>query len=74
MMASVESKSADFGTAFTLEGDEIVISGPKPGTPPARRGLSIEPQRGLPVLVDALLPLPYIVKKLKGIYGKESDA
>ena len=74
VMKKVEFMSAEFGTIFKMEDGEIVISGPKPGTPEARRGLSIEPHRGLPVLVDALLPLPYIVKKLKGIYGKESDA
>ena len=74
VMKDVETKSADFGTLFKVEDGEVVISGMKPGMPQARRGLSIEPHRGLPVLVDALLPLPYIIKKLKGIYGKESDA
>jgi poly-gamma-glutamate capsule biosynthesis protein CapA/YwtB (metallophosphatase superfamily) len=74
VMKKLDSMSADFGTMYSMDGDEIVVGGPRPGTPPAQRGLSIEPHRGLPVLVDALLPLPYITKKLRGIYGKESDA
>lgn len=73
LMKSMEEMSADFGTTFKMEGDEVVVGGPKPGTPPAQRGFSIEPNRGLPVLADAPLPLPYIVKKLKGTYGKESN-
>ena len=72
VMTKMESMSADFGTVFAMEDGEVVVSGPRPGTPEARRGLSIEPHRGLPVLVDALLPLPYILKKLKaGVYGRQ---
>ena len=65
VMKKMESLSADFGTIFSMEDGEVVISGPRPGIPESRRGLSIEPHRGLPVLVDAPIPLPYIVKKLK---------
>ena len=62
----------DLGTVFDMVDEEVVVSGPKAGTPEARRGLSIEPHQGLPVLVNALLPLPYIMKKLKaGVYAKE---
>lgn len=70
VMRKVETASVDFGTIFTMEDGEVVVSGPKAGTPEARRGLSIEPHRGLPVLVDSPLPLPYIIKRLKGTHGK----
>ena len=71
IMKDVESMSADFGTILNMEHREVVISGPKAGTPEAGRGFSIEPHRGLPVLVDAPLPLPYIVRKLQGTSGKK---
>jgi Bacterial capsule synthesis protein PGA_cap len=67
LMKKVESMSAEFGTTFAMENGEIVIGGSKPGTPEARRGFEIEPHRGLPVLVDATFPPPYIFKKLRGI-------
>ena len=71
-LKNMASMSTEFGTMFTMEDGEIGISGPKPGTPQAQRGLSIEPHRGLPVLVDALLPLQYILKKVKaGVYDKK---
>ena len=65
VMKKMESMSVEFGTTFSMVDGEIIIGGPKPGTPQARRGLSIEPHRGLPVLYDALLPLPYIMAKIK---------
>ena len=65
VMKKMESRSVDFGTVFSLEDGEVMVSGTKPGTPEAQRGFSIEPHRGLPVLVDAPLPLAYILKKLK---------
>ncbi len=67
----MESVSQEFGTNFTMDDSEVVISGPRPGTPQAQRGWSIEPHRGLPVLVDTPFPLSYITKKLQGIYGRE---
>jgi len=63
VMKKMESMSAEFGTIFSMDDGEVVVSGPKPGTPEGLRGLSIEPHRGLPVLVDALVPIP-IPKKL----------
>lgn len=66
IMKHVESMSTDFGTIFTMGDGEVLISGPKPGTPEARRGLSVEPHRGLPVLVDTLLHPPYI--KVQGAH------
>jgi hypothetical protein len=68
VMKKMESLSKDFGTLFTQENGEVVVSGLKAGTPLAQRGFSVEPHRGLPVLVDAPLPLPYIIKKLPGFY------
>ena len=41
-MKKVESMSAEFDTTFAMENGEIVIGGPKPGTPEARRGFEIE--------------------------------
>ncbi len=55
LMKKLEAMSEEFGTTFTPEGDEVVIGGPKPGTPEAHRGLS--------VVADAILPLPYVKKK-----------
>lgn len=72
VMKKMESVSEDFGTTFSMADGEVVVGGPKPGTPEGRRGLSIEPHRGLPVLVDALLPLPYIVKKLRAGFFKKA--
>lgn len=70
VMKKMESISADFGTMFSMSEGEVVIAGPRPGTPEGRRGLSIEPHRGLPVLVDALLLPPGIAKKLKAGFFK----
>lgn len=72
VMKKVETMSSDFGTTFTVEDGEVVLGGPKAGTPEARRGFSIEPHRGLPVLVDSILPLPYIVRKPRGARRGES--
>lgn len=44
--------SEEFGTDFNFEGNEVVISGPRKGTPP--------PERGMSVLRDSLLTLPYV--------------
>ncbi len=66
VMTKLEALSEEFGTTFTPEGDEVLIGGPKPGTPEARRGLSIEPHRGLSVLADAPLRIPYVMKKPSG--------
>ena len=74
VMKAVEAESADFGTVFAMEHGEVVIVGRKPGVPEGVRGVSIEPHRGLSVLVDTPLSLPYVTKKLKGILGKESHA
>lgn len=70
-MKKLESASEGFGTTFAMEGDEVIIGGPKPGTPEARRGFEIEPHRGLGVLVDAILTPPHILKKLEKKYGKD---
>jgi len=43
--------STDFGTTFTIGGDEIMIGGPKPGTP--------KPKRGVYALWDSTVHLPY---------------
>ena len=51
----METVSEEFGTTFTREGDEVVISGPKPGNPP--------PERGMSILSDSMLPLPYKKKR-----------
>jgi hypothetical protein len=64
-MKDLQVLSAEYGTLFDFQNGEIVITGVKLGTPVAQRGFGIEPHRGLPVIVDAPLPLPYIVKKLK---------
>lgn len=72
VMKKMDSISTDFGTTYSMENGEVVVGGPKPGTPEARRGFSIEPHRGLPVLVDALLPLPYIMKKVKAGFFKKA--
>jgi poly-gamma-glutamate synthesis protein (capsule biosynthesis protein) len=68
IMQRMAEMSKEFGTIVGEDGGEIVVSGPAPGTPPAQRGFAIEPHRGLPVLVDAPLQLPYIIKKLPGFY------
>lgn len=58
VMATLEAMSQEYGTTYAFEGGEIVIGGPRPGTPPAQRGLSIEPHRGLAVLADSSMPIP----------------
>lgn len=54
----LEALSQEYGTTFDMRDGEVHIGGPRPGTPAARRGLSIEPHRGLPVLADSTMPIP----------------
>ncbi len=58
VMGKLDTMSKEYGTTYAFENGEIVIGGPRPGTPPARRGLAIEPHRGLPVLADSSMPIP----------------
>lgn len=58
VMAKLDELSREYGTTFAWENGEVVIGGPRPGTPPARRGLATETHRGLPVLADSSMPIP----------------
>ena len=52
--ATLEDLSSEFGTTFEPDGDELVIGGPAPGTPP--------PRRSPEVLVD---PTRFVVEGMK---------
>ncbi len=52
VVKTLEAMSEEFGTTFTFEEDEVIIGGPKPGTP--------EPLPAPAVLADTLMPLPYL--------------
>ena len=58
VMEHLQRMSREYGTTFRMVDGEILVGGPAPGTPPARRGLAIEPHRGLPVLADSSMPIP----------------
>lgn len=49
---ALETMSQEFGTTFTLDGNEFTIGGPKPGTP--------EPVPPPAVYADSLLPIMYL--------------
>lgn len=57
----LEELSQEFGTTFTPEGQELVLGGPGPETPP--------PLRAPEVLADSLLPIPYPTSRDKGVAG-----
>ncbi|MBI4199786.1 MAG: CapA family protein [Chloroflexi bacterium] len=48
VIEKMEKMSEEFGTTFTMQGNEMAIGGPRPGTPPAPRGVQ--------ALADSLIP------------------
>lgn len=55
----VQGLSQEFGTTSTRDGEELVLGGPAPGTPP--------PLRAPEVLEDNPLPIPYPTSRSKGL-------